>query len=120
MPANYAHYRFGKLALPKLPAEARQCIGRFRRLYDIGLHGPDIFFYYNPAIDTAVGQLGHSYHTHSGQLFFSAACTKADSEAAKAYLLGVLGHRGGTAHRHRVPAGAAAASAGWGQVSGNL
>lgn len=92
MPANYAHYRFGKLALPKLPAEARQCIGRFRRLYDIGLHGPDIFFYYNPAIDTAVGQLGHSYHTHSGQLFFSEACKKADSEAAKAYLLGVLGH----------------------------
>lgn len=92
MPANYAHYRFGKLALPTLPPEARQCIGRFRRMYDIGLHGPDILFYYNPAMDTSVGQLGHSYHTHSGQLFFHEACAKADSEAARAYLFGLLGH----------------------------
>ena len=92
MPANYAHYRFGKLALPALPAGARQCIGRFRRMYDIGLHGPDILFYYNPIMDTPVGQLGHSYHTHSGQLFFPEACRQADSEAARAYLYGLLGH----------------------------
>ena len=92
MPANYAHYRFGKLALPALPAGARQCIGRFRRMYDIGLHGPDILFYYNPVMDTPVGQLGHSYHTHSGQLFFPQACRQADSEAARAYLYGLLGH----------------------------
>ena len=92
MPANYAHYRFGKLALPQLPAQARQCIGRFRRMYDIGLHGPDILFYYNPVMDTPVGQLGHSYHTHSGQLFFPKACLQADSEAARSYLFGLLGH----------------------------
>lgn len=92
MPANYAHYRFGKLALPTLPAEARQCIGRFRRMYDIGLHGPDILFYYNPVMDTAVGQLGHRYHTYSGQRFFAEACKQADSEAARAYLYGLLGH----------------------------
>lgn len=92
MPANYAHYRFGKLALPTLPAEARQCIGRFRRMYDIGLHGPDILFYYNPAMENPIGQLGNSYHTHSGQLFFPRACQQADSEAARAYLYGLLGH----------------------------
>ena len=92
MPANYAHYRFGKLALPSLPAEARQCIGRFRRMYDIGLHGPDILFYYNPIMDTPVGQLGHSYHTYSGQAFFAQAAGQADSEAARAYLYGLLGH----------------------------
>lgn len=92
MPANYAHYRFGKLALPTLPAGARQCIGRFRRMYDIGLHGPDILFYYNPIMDTPVGQLGHSYHTFTGQAFFAQACQQADSEAARAYLYGLLGH----------------------------
>ena len=91
MPANYAHYRFGKLALPSLPAEARQCIGRFRRMYDIGLHGPDILFYYNPIMDTPVGQLGHSYHTYSGQAFFAQAAEQADSEAARVYLYGLLG-----------------------------
>lgn len=92
MPANYAHYRFGKLALPALPGSARQCIGRFRRMYDIGLHGPDILFYYNPVMDTPIGQLGHSYHTYTGQVFFAQACKQADSEAARAYLYGLLGH----------------------------
>lgn len=41
MPASYAHYRFGKQVLPALPAEIRQNIQRFRRLYDMGLQGPD-------------------------------------------------------------------------------
>ena len=53
MTANYAHYRFGKQLLPQLPADVRQCIQRFRRMYDMGLHGPDIFFYHNPLMKSA-------------------------------------------------------------------
>lgn len=92
MPANYAHYRFGKQVLPALPADVRQCIGRFRRMFDMGLHGPDIFFYYNPLMKTAVGDLGGKLHAQSGQDFFPRACTAATSEAARAYLYGLLGH----------------------------
>ena len=92
MPAHYAHYRFGKLALNALPADARQCIQRFRRMYDMGLHGPDIFFYYNPFLKTAVGDLGCKFHRQSGREFFTRACAAADSEAARAYLYGLLGH----------------------------
>lgn len=92
MPANYAHYRFGKRILPHLPADVRQCIQRFRRMYDMGLHGPDIFFYYNPIMKTAVGGLGGKFHMQTGQEFFPKACTAAGSEAARAYLYGLLGH----------------------------
>lgn len=92
MPANYAHHRFGKQVLPTLPADVRQCIGHFRRMFDVGLHGPDIFFYYNPLMKTAVGDLGSKFHQQSGQEFFSRACTAATSEAAQAYLYGLLGH----------------------------
>lgn len=92
MPANYAHYRFGKQVLPALSADVRQCIQRFRRMYDMGLHGPDIFFYFNPFMTTAVGDLGEKFHRQSGQEFFARACLKADSEAARAYLYGLLGH----------------------------
>lgn len=92
MPANYAHYRFGKLALSSMPADVRQCIQRFRRMYDMGLHGPDIFFYYNPFLKTAVGELGSKFHRQTGQEFFSTACTAATSEAARAYLYGLLAH----------------------------
>ncbi len=92
MPAQYAHYRFGKLLLPTLPSDVRQCIQRFRRMYDVGLQGPDPFFYYNPFWTTAPGQLGHTFHAQSGREFFTAACVAADSEAAMAYLYGLLGH----------------------------
>lgn len=92
MPAGYAHYRFGKLMLPTLPADVRQCIQRFRRMYDMGLQGPDFFFYYNPFVTTATGQLGNTFHRQSGQVFFAAAARAASSEAARAYLYGLLGH----------------------------
>ena len=92
MPASYAHYRFGKLLLPTLPSHVRQTIQRFRRMYDLGLQGPDFFFYYNPFLSTATGQLGKTLHRQSGQEFFSNACKAASSEAAEAYLYGILAH----------------------------
>ncbi len=92
MPSQYAHYRFGKLLLPTLPPDVRQCIGRFRRMYDMGLQGPDIFFYHNIFMQTAAGDLGGQFHSQSGRDFFPRACKQADSEAARAYLYGLLGH----------------------------
>ena len=92
MPASYAHYRFGKLLLPSLPPDVRQCIQRFRRMYDMGLQGPDFFFFYNPFLKTATGQLGGVFHRQSGQDFFPVACKAATSDAARAYLYGLLGH----------------------------
>lgn len=92
MPSSYAHHRFGRELLPVLPPEVRQCIQRFRRMYDLGLQGPDFFFYYNPYFKTAIGELGKVYHRKTGQDFFPAACAAATSEAAKAYLYGLLGH----------------------------
>ena len=92
MPASYAHYRFGKLLLPKLPGHVRQTVQHFRRMYDLGLQGPDFFFYYNPFLSTATGQLGLTFHRQSGQEFFSNACKAASSEAAEAYLYGLLAH----------------------------
>lgn len=92
MPANYAHHRFGRQVLTQLPADVRQCIQRFRRMYDMGLHGPDIFFYFNPFLKTAVGDLGGKFHAQTGQEFFPAACKAASSEAARAYLYGLLAH----------------------------
>lgn len=92
MPAYYTHYRLGKQALPEFPAQVRQSIQRFRRLYDMGLQGPDFFFYHNPFFPTATGELGHTFHMQTGQEFFTRVCAQANSEAAKVYLYGLLGH----------------------------
>lgn len=95
MPAVYAHYRMGVALLPTLPADVRRTIQRFRRLFDVGLHGPDIFFYHNPVMRTAVGTLGSKYHAQTGREFFQRVCRVArldNSEAAQAYIYGVLCH----------------------------
>ena len=95
MPSTYAHYRFGTQLLPTMPADARRTIQRFRRLYDVGLHGPDIFFYHAPLIKTANTFLGIKYHEQTGQEFFhrvSRGIRFEKSEAAQAYLYGVLTH----------------------------
>ena len=92
MPASYAHYRFGKQVLADLPGDVRQCIQRFRRMYDLGLQGPDFFFYYHPYLKTAIGALGNTFHSQTGEEFFTQAAKAATSDAAKAYLYGLLGH----------------------------
>lgn len=92
MPASYAHYRFGKLLLKELPADVRQCIQRFRRMYDMGLQGPDLFYYANPFMKNSVGLLGKQYHGQSGRQLFAGACAAAGTEAARAYLYGLLAH----------------------------
>lgn len=95
MPSTYAHYRMGVALLPTFPADVRRTIQRFRRLFDIGLHGPDIFLYYNPVFPTAVGTLGSKFHRQTGREFFQRMCRVArleKSEAAQAYIYGVLCH----------------------------
>lgn len=92
MPANYAHYRFGRELIGQLPPNERQCVQRFRRMYDLGLFGPDFFFYYFPFLKSSTRALGSTFHRQSGQEFFTNACKAATSEAARAYLYGLLGH----------------------------
>ena len=95
MPGNYAHYRMGVVLLPTFPADVRRTIGRFRRLFDVGLHGPDIFFYHGLPVPTATSALGSKYHDQTGREFFQRGCRVARleaSEAAQAYLYGVLCH----------------------------
>ena len=46
MPTTYAHDLFGKEVYKKLPSDMKALIRRYRDLYRIGLHGPDILFYY--------------------------------------------------------------------------
>ena len=47
MPSTYAHRRFGANVLDHLPAPLREKLEAHRELYDIGLHGPDLLFYYH-------------------------------------------------------------------------
>lgn len=95
MPAAYTHYRFGRDVLALLPEDLRSVITAHRVLYDIGLHGPDIFFFYRPLRHNSVIRLGHALHEQSGETVFRRLWTlyeRDPSPAALAYLLGFLCH----------------------------
>lgn len=95
MPATYAHYRFGSQMLQLMPADISRTAKRYRRLYDVGLHGPDIFFFYRPGLPGKTRVLGHKFHIQSGKEFFGRVCRGLrlePSEAACAYLYGTLCH----------------------------
>ena len=95
MPSNYAHHRFGGLALEIMEPEKRRFGGRFRQLYDVAQHGPDLVFYYNPFWNNDIGRLGSVFHRQTGREFFANACAawkEAPSDAGRVYLYGLLGH----------------------------
>ncbi len=96
MPSTYAHRRFGADVLLQLPAELRRSITPHRTLYDMGLHGPDLLFYYNALQKNHVNGLGNAMHEQPGRVFFARARGvvngAADKDAALAYALGFVCH----------------------------
>lgn len=95
MPSIYAHYRFGAQLIPKLPPKAQRTVRRFRQLYDMGLHGPDIFYYQAVVMPGTGVMLRDKFHAQTGQVFFERVCRNvrlSPSEGALAYLYGVLAH----------------------------
>lgn len=103
MPSNYAHHRFGVQLLPSLPAEVRSSVEKHRNLFDVGLNGPDFFFFHCFGKRTRTAALGSAFHRQSGREFFTRVCDAlrpAPSEAALSYLYGVLGHYCLDSHCH--------------------
>ena len=95
MPWTYAHYRFGAAMLKAMPADIRRSVNRFRQLYDVGLHGPDIFYFSTPLVGRRVTGLAEKFHSQSGCDFFQRVCRSLrldPTEAAESYLYGLLTH----------------------------
>lgn len=93
MPANYTLHRFGAEALSRLPEKEQRPIQHFRRLYNGGTHGADLFFYFRPMMQTPVGELYTTYHAMTGREFFTQACEilkQNPSEGGAACLYGLL------------------------------
>ena len=94
MPSAYAHHQFGAQLLPALSADIRIPVQRYRSLFDLGLQGPDFFFYYKLGKDTPVRQLAREYHHRTGAAVFSKICRDLGhpTEEELAYLYGLLAH----------------------------
>lgn len=95
MPTTYTHDIFGKEVFKRLPEQLKETIRRNKGLYRIGLHGPDIFFYYRPIQKNAVNQTGHRMHNEKASVFFEKGIrefrTNPSAELVS-YLLGFACH----------------------------
>lgn len=98
MPSTYAHYVFGKKVLQALPPDLSALARGHRQLYDIGLHGPDILFYYRALTANKVNSVGFGMHARPARDFFApakealASLPAPQRGAAEAYLLGFVCH----------------------------
>lgn len=98
MPSAYAHYRFGDQVLSRLPAAIRAQIEPYRALYNIGVHGPDILFYFHPLWHTDIRSEGDAMHGRPARVFFRHAAEvirplQGEARAkALAYVYGFITH----------------------------
>ena len=96
MPTTYTHYKFGKDVLEQLPGPLRSSVEKHRELFDIGLHGPDILFYYHPLHWNPVNTEGSQIHGKMADEFFEKAVSVIKSEedpaAARSYIYGFICH----------------------------
>lgn len=102
MPAAYAHHTFGQACIDKMPEQLKIICVCYRELFDFGVHGPDLLFYYKPLGSNEVNGHGSQLHHCSGRRFF-AHCKevyeasretlgKQEREALLAYMIGFLAH----------------------------
>ena len=96
MPSTYAHYRFGQDVLKVLPTKYRNSLSQEEDLFNIGLHGPDLLYYYKPFSHHPLHAEGNRMHHLTGREFFTEASdiflSHRSPIADYAYLCGYLCH----------------------------
>ncbi len=93
MPSTYTHSNFGGKVFENLSSDVKKKIENNKELFLIGLHGPDIFFYYNPLSKNYINQTGYGMHGEIAANFFSGLRDKANNnDSLAAYLFGFICH----------------------------
>ncbi len=99
MPSTYAHYVLGRDLLRRYSPGVKDVLRNNLKIYQIGLHGPDILFYYKPLTKNPIRQLGSDLHDRPACEFFANAkeiANSAESEDERnrrlSYALGFVGH----------------------------
>ncbi len=96
MPTTYAHYSFGQKVRQVVGERQGKVITDYLGLFNVGLHGPDLLFYYNALSKNPVNQLGSRLHELPGRFFFENAAKvirgQEKKEAFYAYSYGFICH----------------------------
>lgn len=102
MPSIYAHYAFGQKTVDDLPYVMRKCIAVARPHFDLGLQGPDFFYYGSIYRNQTALEFGEQLHEASMrdtlERILQSFDLKPNTERGglslehSAYLMGLIGH----------------------------
>ena len=97
MPAMYAHYVFGRETLPLFNAEIQQIIKAHRNMFDLGLQGPDFYFfdqlkYLKGKTFARIGRELHHEPCEQLLAHFERENGRYVDISTLAYVLGLIGH----------------------------
>jgi len=99
MPAAFAHDLYGRLVYKRLAPEIRRAILKEKDCFYLGLHGPDILFFYRPLGKNPVNRKGYWMHEEPARKIFEHGLMVLREEederkrnAIRAYLLGFSCH----------------------------
>ena len=96
MPAGYAHYVFGEKVLEQLSPQYKELIKKNIDLYNLGVHGPDLVFYYDALTANEVIKTGQRMHREEAYKFFTHAKevynNAKNKDAAIVYIYGFINH----------------------------
>jgi hypothetical protein len=92
MPASAAHYQFGQDILNRLDPDLKSVVLAYKQEFDIGLQGPDIFFFYKPYRKTEIAEYGHKRHDQAAIRMFITILEKVRDKAALSYMIGLICH----------------------------
>ena len=96
MPTTYAHWAFGRECIELMPKDMQRIVNEHRDIFNIGVHGPDIFFY--DLLHSDVTKYGSGMHFIPAKEFFSKckevllSHKKNEREEMLSYVLGFLSH----------------------------
>lgn len=62
MPSTYAHYRLGQDVLSRLTGNLERLAKENYDSFALGLHGPDLLFYYRPLTNNKTNAIGYAIH----------------------------------------------------------
>lgn len=98
MPSIAAHYYFGQEIVKRIGrdnSEITEIIHQNKAVFNLGLQGPDLLFYYRPYTKNKVTGLGTEIHSHPARDFINYALRnirEVKSNAALGYLMGLTCH----------------------------
>ena len=65
MPSTYAHFRLGCEAERLLPESLKTLADDNFDCFALGLHGPDLLFYYKPLTNNPTNAIGYAIHENT-------------------------------------------------------